>query len=53
MPKCKEITFSILESMGLKIDLKPSEEMLTTPEEFNLMFPGFSRLLFMAEHLTE
>ena len=44
--KCKEITFSILESMGLKIDLKPSEEMLTTPEEFNLMFPGSQGSLY-------
>ena len=44
--KCKEITFSILESMGLKIDLKPSEEMLTTPKEFDLMFPGSQGSLY-------
>ena len=31
---------------GFKIDLKPSEEMLTTPEEFNLMFPGSQGSLY-------
>ena len=32
--------------MGLKIDLKPSEEMLTTPKEFDLMFPGSQGSLY-------
>ncbi len=44
--ECKEITFSILESMGLKIDLKPTEEMLTTPKEFEHLFPGSQGSLY-------
>ena len=32
--------------MGLKIDLKPSEQMLTTPKEFDLMFPGSQGSLY-------
>ena len=44
--KCKEITFSILDSMGLKMDLKPTEEMLTTPKEFEQLFPGSQGSLY-------
>ena len=38
--KCRDITFPTLELMGLKLELEPKPEMLTTPFEFNELFPG-------------
>ncbi len=44
--RCKNITFPILESMGLKLQLTPRQEMLTTPLEFDKLFPGSSGSLY-------
>jgi len=44
--RCKNITFPILESMGLKLELSPKKEMLTTPFEFEKLFPGSSGSLY-------
>ena len=45
------ITFPILESMGLKLSLDPKKEMLTTPFEFEKLFPGSSGSLYgMSPH---
>jgi len=44
--RCKNITFPILESMGLKLSLDPKKEMLTTPFEFEKLFPGSSGSLY-------
>ena len=44
--RCKNITFPILESMRLKLELSPKKEMLTTPFEFDKLFPGSSGSLY-------
>ena len=38
--KCKKVTFTILESMGLKLKLKKKPSLLTTPADFGNLFPG-------------
>ena len=44
--KCRDVTFPILESMGLKLDLDPTPNMLTTPTEFDTLFPGSAGSLY-------
>ena len=44
--KCRDVTFPILESMGLNLDLDPTPKMLTTPTEFNTLFPGSAGSLY-------
>ncbi len=44
--RCKNITFPLLESMGLNLQLNPNPKMLTTPWEFSKLFPGSSGSLY-------
>ncbi len=43
---CLKTTFSILENMGLTFLEKPTQEMLTTPAQFNQLFPGSNGSLY-------
>ncbi len=44
--RCRTRTFSLLEQCGLSVDLTPEATVLTTPREFEALFPGTGGALF-------
>lgn len=44
--QCEERTFAILDRYGLKLDRRPERTRVTTPADFNRLFPGTGGALY-------